>query len=186
MNIQSGYGALAYQGASRLGPPPTGATQPPNPAPAGQAAAANGTDRVSISSAAKALAAQEGGATQTRTPAQERLLNSASSDRQSAEKIAEDMARTNSTIFYNISGVGGGEAVNKLSTSGKTIDDAFRRRFEGEASQIDARRLAIYESEKAKGTDPVLILGKMIDFTNSQSPDYLDASGWGYRGASPP
>lgn len=87
------------------------------------------------------------------------------------------MADTPSTIFFDIRGVGGGEALTKLS-SGRVIDDAFKNKFANEASVIDAQRKAIYDSEKAKGSPPVDILSKMIDFTNTQSRDYLEASGW--------
>ncbi len=147
----------------------------------------NIADKVTLSNAGKVLAADEGSAaTQARTPAQEKLLRAASSDQASAEKIAEGMAYTPSTIFYDISDVGGGEEVRKLSTSGRMIDDQFKSKFNSEASVIDAQRRAIYDTEKAKGTDPLLILSKMIDFTNSQSKDYLEASGWGYQGSTPP
>lgn len=138
-------------------------------------------DTVSISDAAKALSSPDKGTTQSRTPAQQKLLKSASDDPQSAEKIAYDMANVPSTIFYDISdqlASGKMGPVNKLSTTGRIIDDAFKEKFSAEASAIDSKRLEIYNSEKAKGTDPVTILSKMIDFTNSQSKDYLEASAW--------
>lgn len=139
---------------------------------------AKSADTVTISNAAKAIAASGSGATQSITAAQQKLLTSASDDPQSAEKIAYDMANVPSTIFYDLRGVGGGDPVNKLSTTGRIIDDAFKEKFATEAAHIDAQRLAIYNSEKAKGTDPVTIISKMIDFTNSQSRDYLEASAW--------
>lgn len=149
------------------------------------------TDQVALSSAGKALAASESNATQPRTPAQEKLIMAASSDSKSAEKIAYDMANGSSTIFYDIRGQrgvgdGNGAFVRKLSTTGQIVGDDYINNFNKEASVIDAQRRAIYDSEKAKRTDPLLILSKMIDFTNSQSKDYLDASGWGYQGSSPP
>lgn len=181
MIIQSGYGALAYSGIA------TASTQRQDGKMASTAIAdpAKSADQVSLSSAGNALAADESNMTHTRTPAQEKLIRSASSDRESAEKIAYGTAYVPSGILYDIRGVGGGEEVNKLS-SGRIIDDEFKKKFNSEASVIDAQRRAIYESEKAKGTDPLLILSKMIDFTNSQSQDYLDATGWGWRGSSPP
>ena len=139
---------------------------------------AKSADTVSISNAAKALAAGGNGATQSTTAAHQKLLKSASDDPQSAEKIAYDMANVPSTIFYDLRGVGGGDPVNKLSTTGRIVDDAFKEKFATEAANIDAQRLGIYNSEKAKGTDPVTIISKMIDFTNSQSRDYLEASAW--------
>lgn len=187
MIIQSGYGALAYSGTA------TSSTQRQDGKTASAAIAdpAKNADQVSLSSAGNALAADESHMTQTRTPAQERLIRSASSDRASAEKIADGMANTPSTIFYDIRGQrgvgdGNGEFIRKLSSTGQIVGDDYVNNFDKEASVIDAQRLAIYNSEKANGTDPLLILVKMIDFTNSQSQDYLDATGWGWRGSSPP
>jgi hypothetical protein len=105
-------------------------------------------------------------------------LKSASSDPQNAERIAYEMASANSTIFYDLRDVGGGDSVNKLSSTGRVVDDAFKERFASEASSIDSRRLEIYNSEKARGTDPVTIISKIIEFTNAQSRDYLEGSAW--------
>lgn len=154
---------------------------------------ANGIQRspgtpTSVASFSEALAAQlvdaqavrkqqESTLAQGRTAIQEKLLNSAASDPQGAEKIVHDMAYTPSTILYDLRGVGGGDAVNKLS-SGRIIDEAFKANFASEASAIDAQRKLIYDAEKAKGTPSDQILAKLFDFTNSQSWDYLEAGGW--------
>jgi hypothetical protein len=177
MNIQSGYGASAYQGVSKINLPQAGEI-PKKSALIDSSGATNSTssaDQVTISAAAMELAAKANNTTQIRTPAQEALLKSASSDPQSAEKIASDMANTPSTIFFDIRSIGGGDQMNKLS-SGRIIDDSFKQQFASESSDIDAKRKAIYNSEKAKGTDPVQILSKMMDFTNMQSKDYLEAT----------
>lgn len=152
---------------------------------------ANNADQVTLSSVGKTLAADESNMTQIKTFAQEKLIRSASSDSQSAEKIAHDMAYAPSGIFYDISGQlgvgnGTGEFVRKLSSTGQIVGDDYVNNFDKVASVIDAQRRAIYETEKANGTDSLQILIKMIDFTNSQSQDYLDATGWGWRGSSPP
>lgn len=187
MLISSGYGVAAYRSSGSVSLP----QQNSRPIESALSEPAKNADRVTLSSTGKALAADENNATQPRTPAQEKLMQAASSDRQSAEKIAQGMAFTPSTIFWDISGqlgVGGGngESVRKLSTTGQVVDDNFIKRFNSQAPAIDAQRLAIYQTEKAKGTDPLQILSKMIDFTNTQSKDYLDASGWGYQGSTPP
>lgn len=186
MIIQSGYGVLAYNATNRIASQQGGNTTQP-----AFAASEKNADRVTLSSAGKALAAGESNTTQSRTPAQEKLIRAASSDRESAEKIAQGMADTPSAIAWNISGQcgvgdGNGEFVRKLATTGEVVDDTYINQFNSKAPAIDAQRRAIYETEKAKGTDPVEILSKMIDFTNSQSQDYLDATGWGWRGSSPP
>lgn len=145
---------------------------------------ANYADKVTLSAEGKTLAAAEsaGVITQPRTPAQEHLLRAASSDRESAEKIAYDMTVAPSTIFYSsIYDMGADGKLNKLASSGRIIDTDFRDSFNREASIVDAQRRAIYESEKAKGTDPVQIISMMIDHINSQSTDYLEATGWGWN-----
>jgi DNA-binding XRE family transcriptional regulator len=55
-------------------------------------------------------------------------------------------------------------------------------RFDREAALIDEKKRALYESEKAKGTDPLEILNKLYDFENSQSYEYQEATGAGWRG----
>lgn len=96
-------------------------------------------------------------------------------------KIAYDMTVAPSTIFYSsIYDMGADGKLNKLASSGRVIDADFRDSFNREASIVDAQRRAIYDSEKAKGTDPVQIISMMIDHINSQSSDYLEATGWGW------
>ena len=187
MIIQSGNGALAYSGIA------TSSTQRQDSKMASAVIAdpAKSSFQTLLSCANKALAADESHMTQTRTLAQERLIRAASSDRASAEKIAQGMAETPSGIFWYISGQRGvgngtGEPVRKLSTTGQIVGDDYVNNFNKVASAIDAQRRAIYNTEKENRTDPLLILSKMIDFTNSQSQSYLDATGWGWRGSSPP
>lgn len=187
MIIQSGYGVLAYNTPSKIALPQqaSGVTN------LSLAVTEKNADQVTLSNAGKALAASERTPTQTRTPAQEHLLKAASSDRESAEKMAYQMATAPSTIFYDISGQlgvgdGTGEFVRKLSTTGEIVGDDYINKFYETATAIDAQRQAIYDSETKKGTDPVEILSKMIDFTNKQSQDYLNATGWGWRGTSAP
>ncbi len=67
--------------------------------------------------------------------------------------------------------------MNKLSSTGRIIDDAFKENFAKEAAVVDAQRKAIYESEKAKGTPIDQILAKLFDHMNSQSSDYIEATG---------
>ncbi len=179
MNIQSGYGIKSYQGSDRVGLSKIGASSEKSTSTEtlGVRGASSTTTKVSISDAARKLASQEMTPTQGRTAIQEKLLKSAASDPQGAEKLAYDMANTPSAIFFDLRGVGGGDSVTKLS-SGRIIDDAFKENFASEASVIDAQRKALYNSEKAKGTPADQILAKLFDFTNSQSKDYLEATAW--------
>jgi hypothetical protein len=180
MNVQFGHGVFSYPGPAKVGPPQAHEAAANSALPASQAGAgsAGAADKVTLSAAAQALAAGESPATQARTPAQERLLGLGASDPRQADQLASDLANTPSTIFYDLRGARGDQPLNKLS-SGRLIDDAFKEKFASEASVIDTQRQALYDSEKAKGTPPLEILGKVMDFMNAQSSDYLEASGWG-------
>jgi len=140
-------------------------------------------DKVTISDEAKALLANTSAPTQERTDAQKELLRIAGSDKSTAAKLASDMADSQSRVLFDISGQRGvgdgqGEFVLKLSSTGKIVDDEYVAKFNKEASAIDEQRKLIYNTERAKGTDPLKILEKMIDFTNTQSQDYLEATNW--------
>ena len=182
MNVSLGQGVLVYQGAKVSALQPSG--QPPlaTAAPKEWRGAAAARDRVTISDAARAMAAKESGATQARTAIQEKLLaDAASGGPQFAARMAEEMATSSSTIFYDISEyIASGVAfkLDKLSSTGRRVDEAFKERMTTEMASVDAQRLALYNAEKAKGTNPVDIIAKMIDFTNAQSRDYLEASYW--------
>ena len=178
MNVQAGYDLLVYSGAKVPGLKPATASFQ-KAAPTEGARGPMPTDKVTISDAARAMAARESGATQARTPIQEKMLaDAASGGPQFAERMAEEMAMSSSTIFYNVRDTKGWEPLTKLSSTGRHIDEAFKERMTTEMAAVDAQRLALYNTEKAKGTNPVDILAKMIDFTNAQSRDYLEASYW--------
>ena len=68
-------------------------------------------------------------------------------------------------------------------TGYRPILQAFKEAFAKEAAELDAERLALYRSEKAKGTDALQILKIMIDFTNENASDlYKEATGQGWFG----
>jgi hypothetical protein len=91
------------------------------------------------------------------------------------------MANTPSTIFYDMSeefATNTFRSSHKLSSTGRMVDDSFKDSFSKEAALVDSQKKAIYETEKAKGTPAAEIYAKLIDFTNSQSHDYLEGTGW--------
>lgn len=142
---------------------------------------AKATDNLNAMSSDKAQAStMRNGATPSRTAVQEDILRYAQASSQDAERLAHDMAYCRSDICYDLT-----ESIKtnrmediKLASSGEKVGDDYKRQFYHNASKIDAQRMQIYNTEKAKDTDPVIILSKMIDFTNSQSRDYLAATGW--------
>jgi hypothetical protein len=131
-------------------------------------------DGATISSAATALAAKELEATLRRTPAQERMIAVARSDPKTAHLMARNLGTSPSRVFYDIS-----QGDIRLSSTGEPPDDAIIHAFNAEAPVVDAHRQSIYEMERAKGTDPVEIVTKLIDLLNMQSESYRTATAWG-------
>jgi hypothetical protein len=137
---------------------------------------ANIADPVTPSNDVQAPAAKAGKAEPTRTTAQNRLIGAAMSSPQDAAKLAYDVANVNSQIFYNLRD-SPPNGPFRLAVTGEFVTDEYKANFEKIASQADQQRLALYESEKAKGTNPVDILKKMFDFTNSLPRSYREATG---------
>jgi hypothetical protein len=179
MIVQSGYGTQAYSSitASSI------QRQEGRAVTAAVADSAKYAEKVSLSNAGKALAASENAGTQYRTPAQEYWLGRASADPAFAKELVHMKAYANSFVMCDISdSLRDYRLPIKFSTSGRPVPDGFQARFEREAAAVDAQRRALYESEKAKGTDPLEILNKLYDFENAQSYEYQEATGSGWRG----
>jgi|GEM_PF-1651264 len=182
MNVSLGQGVLVYQGAKVAALQSSSQALLATAAPKEGGGGAAVTERVTISDAARAMAARDAGATQARTPIQEKMLaDAASGGPEFAARMAEEMGTLPRMIAYDISeyiAAGVAFKLDKLSSTGRRVDEAFKERMTTEMAAVDAQRLALYNAEKAKGTNPVDIIAKMIDFTNAQSRDYLEASGW--------
>lgn len=182
MFVQSGFGTQAYSSiaASSIQRLEGRAVT------ASAAESVKYAENVSLSDAGKALAASEGASTEKPPylPYQERILANANADRAYAEEMSYGIAYAYSTIVYDLTDCikDGSLPANKLAISGRIIDDAFKENFYREAALIDSQRRTLYESEKAKGTDPVEILRKLFDFENAQSSDYQEATSLGWRG----
>ena len=178
MMIQSNYGISAYGGIAAL----SAQRQASRITQAITSAAAETAEQVTISDAGKALAAQENTSapTRLRTPKQEEFLDwYAQLSPADIKDAARRMAESPSWIAYRVP-ADENDWPPKLYSSGRVVDDAYIERFNQMAMRIDAQRQALYEAEKSKGTDPLEIMGKMIDFTNSQPYEYREATDQGY------
>lgn len=178
MMIQASYGVSAYGGIAAL----SAQRQTSRITQAITAAAAETAEQVTISDAGKALAAREDAPVRPRTPRQEAFLNwYAQASPSTVKDAARRMAESPSTIVYTVPPEGGEDAgPSRVYSSGRAVDDVYIDRFNQMAMRIDAQRQALYEAEKSKGTDPLEIMGKMIDFTNSQPYEYREATDQGY------
>ncbi|MBR4737337.1 MAG: hypothetical protein IK051_06710 [Rhodocyclaceae bacterium] len=177
MMIQANYGISAYGGIAAI----SAQRQTSHITQAMTAAAAESAEQVTISDAGKALAAREDAPTRPRTPKQEAFLNwYAQASPATVKEAARRMAESPSRIVYTLPPEGGDFTGDKLYSSGKFVDDAYINRVNQMAMRIDAQRQALYEDEVRKGTDPLEIMEKMIDFTNSQPYEYREATDQGY------
>jgi hypothetical protein len=133
-------------------------------------------DPVALSNEGKVYAAKASNGEPTRTTAQNGLIGAVISSPQDAEKLAYDIAHVNSHIFYNLRD-SPPNGPFRLAVTGEFVTDEYKENFAKIAPLIDQQRVSLYETEKAKGTDPVEILKKLFDFTNSQPRSYLEATG---------
>ena len=171
MNIQSYLGVSALQGIGKVFAQSSGNSVQGDVS--GSAGTASVAEQASISDAAKNLFASENPIV-PKTPEQERLMNMVRSDPADADKMAQGLAYTRSQILYDISS---GEV--RLASTKQIPTKEQIQQFEQEALGVNARLRELYAAEKAKGTDPVQILSKIIDFKNVQSASYLEMTGWG-------
>jgi hypothetical protein len=133
-------------------------------------------DPVTLSTEGKVYAEKASNGEPTRTTAQNRLIREAMLNPQYAEKLAYEMAHVNSCICYNLRD-SPPTGPFKLATTGEFVTEEYKENFTKIAPLIDQQRASLYETEKAKGTDPVEILNRMFDFINSQPRNYLEATG---------
>lgn len=132
--------------------------------------------QVTISSAGQSLAYQS-----TESPSQEfrRItLEDAKLDPAFAERFTRDYA-------YDDSLEKGGPLVDisgypsiRYTYTGEAVTDANLAEFKAEAGNARSGRIALYQSEKAKGTSDVEILELLFRYTDTQSDSYLSKLGW--------
>lgn len=134
------------------------------------------TDKVTLSSTGRTLAAVQESMTSVRTPAQKALLWTISDETAAnADNLAHEMAYAPSRVMFDISN---GDL--RLASTGQVLGDDYVANLEKLFASIDAQQRALYDAEKANGTDPKEIVAKIIDFRNAQSNEYRVATSWGY------
>jgi hypothetical protein len=142
------------------------------------------TDTVTISQEAKDrfLSDQTGPSAADRTMRyREMTLWNARNDAAFAEKMALDYAYDTS---YETSGplvdIGSHPgAPQYYSNTGELLTDSNLAEFKNLAAKATAGRIALYQTEKTKGTPDADILDKLYGFTDTQPASYLSKAGWG-------
>ena len=163
-----------------------------------QTPAVDFADKVTLSGAAKTLAANETGATQTRTS----NVSQASNDQAAGTREGASLRWQSDVISNTKEFPGWGEKfthdfayddsyqttgplvdISNLPTlrytyTGEVVTDKNLADFKAEAATARTGRIALYESEKAKGTPDAEILEKLFRYTDAQSDGYLNIAGW--------
>lgn len=157
----------------------------------GQTAAAStgtarvgGTDTVTISQEAKdkLRSDQTSPSAAERTPRyREMSLRNARNDAAFAEKTARDYAYDMSYETYGpLADIGSYPgAPQHFSNTGEWVTDRNLAEFKNQAAKATAGRIALYQTEKAKGTPDADILDKLYGFTDTQPASCLSKVGWG-------
>lgn len=131
--------------------------------------------RVALSSTGRELAARDERGI-PRTASQEALLRAMSTNSPEAlNQQAYEMAYYPSRVMFNIS-----QGDVRLASTGQLVEDGYVETFERLAAGIDRQQRELYETEKARGTPPLEIIERIIDFRNAQSSEYHRATAWGY------
>lgn len=181
MIVQGGYNIASAYGTTQQSPIQRQITP---------ATTANPADQVSISAAARALAAKEsplsptnaGHAMGTRAGDnlrwQEIVLNDVKEYPSWGEQFTRDFA-------YDKSFETGGPLVDisayptvRYTYTGELVTESNLAAFKSEAAAVRMGKSALYEAEKAKGTPDVEILEKLFRYTDTQPDSYLNIIGW--------
>ena len=177
MNIQTNYSSYGTQVSNYIAPQKTSEAKTQDlTETSGNRFLSDSSSTVTISKSAAELASREN-TTTTRTPEQQKLIDSLKDNPAGAESIAYGMATIPSQVVYDISS---GEI--RLKSTGQLMENedvrnAYVKNFQTQASKIDAQVKEIYYREKSNGTAAADIVAKIIDFKNTQSPTYLEATG---------
>jgi uncharacterized protein HemY len=110
--------------------------------------------------------------------AQVKLLDVARNNPEEAAKLAFDLANSVDQPLLDISG---GLNKIKFSQTGVLLTPENKASFQQQANEVSAKKLALFQEEKGKGTPDALIFEKLLSLVNNQSEEYKNAIGFGLR-----
>ena len=142
-------------------------------------AAATIADPVTISEAARTLAASSAPAEEAPSLRYRRImLADAKADPDLAQKAAREYANDRSYELH-------GPLVDirdyptlYFSATGEVVTEESLAAFKEEAAKAREGRMALYQAEKAKGTPDAEILEKLFAYTDTLSDNYLSKINW--------
>jgi hypothetical protein len=95
-------------------------------------------------------------------------------DLQDVEKTAHDLAYIEDEVHLDATDWINGTGPLRVKATGEPYTPEFEAKFKIQASKIRQDRIAVYESEKAKGTLASDILSRLEDMFNALPKDYQD------------
>lgn len=184
MNIQSGYGVLAYNTSSKIalqqqggGVMKSSLTDPTKNA-----------DQISLSSAgmnalAKDLTASAGITnTEMRSNVKDSWLSQhAHSNPELAEAMAYNLANVPEAPLVNLTGFLNGTGPMRYTSNDAPVTKESEAYFDAIAPGILQGRINLYETEKAKGTPDAEIVDKLIGYMDGQPVRYQEMIAWSER-----
>ena len=129
-------------------------------------------DRISLSATAREHAAS---AAQGKGNALSVLIDAVHGDAAQAEWLAREFAYFDDHPL--LAPVEDGQPPRYAATA-ELVTPESEALFARQAARARAGRVAVYESEHARGTDPAVIFDKLVAFMASQSSDFLRHTGW--------
>jgi hypothetical protein len=97
---------------------------------------------------------------------------------ESATQITRDFAYNEDRPRLDMSDFFAGKGPMKYFGTGEPVTEESETRFASVSAKVRDGRIALYESEKAKGTAPADIDDLMASYMDKQSPEYLGRLGW--------
>lgn len=130
-------------------------------------------DKVTLSAAARERSAPPAAAASAAPLSRAAHTNAADADR-----LARDFAYTEDRPLLDATDFLAGKGPLKYAATGESVTADSEASFEKHAAQALKGRIALYESEKAKGTPGADIYDKIVSYMNAQSADFLQHTGW--------
>lgn len=129
-------------------------------------------DRISLSDTAREHAAA---AAQGKGSALSVLFDAVHGDAAQADWLAREFAYFDD---HPLLAPKTGEEPPRYAATDELVTPASEALFSRQANRARAGRVAVYESERARGTDPAVIFDKLVAFMATQPSDFLRHTGW--------
>ncbi|MEO6599517.1 MAG: hypothetical protein ABIQ16_06560 [Polyangiaceae bacterium] len=144
------------------------------PAKAVESAFQERTDKVTLSPEARERAA----AVAVTSDAGKVISRAAHADASAAEQLAKDFAFTADQPELDMTDFFAGKGPMKYASTGEPVTAESEAAFGAQEAKARHGRIALYQSEKQKGTPPADIYDKIVAYMDTQPSDFIRNTGW--------